>query len=111
MYRLVISVFISTLFTASSSVLEERSSFVNMNTSIASTGPTFSSLYDLAQDYDPSMQTPQGRFYNYPPIFGPTPRFFTPLCVSSNTVFDPVSGETFAYQRQFVPLLKETEEQ
>ena len=109
MYLLINSVFISTLFTASSSVLEERSSFVNMNTSMASTGPTFSSLYDLAQDYDPLMQMPQGRFYNYPPIFGPTPRFFTPLCVSSNTVFDPVSGETFAYQRQCVPLLKETD--
>lgn len=91
-------------------MFEESPSFVNMNTSMASTGPTFSSLHDLTQDYELSMQMPQGRVYNYPPIFGPTPRFFTPLCVSSNTVFDPVSGETFAYQRQFVPSIKDTEE-
>ena len=89
-----------------STELEERPPFVN--TSMALPGPAFPSVYDLSPDYDASMQMAQGRVY--PPIFRPTPRFFTPLCVSSNTVFDPVSGESFAYQRQSVPLLKETEE-
>lgn len=94
---------------------EERPPFLNGNT--FSSGPAiisgkFPSCCDLPQDYDPppsyTRKLHQTRVYT--PIFRPTPRFFTPLCVSSNTL-DHLREEALCAFPQPVecPLSKDTD--
>lgn len=95
---------------------EERPPFLGPNT--VPTGPAaifsgkFPSCCDLPLEYDPSpLYTRQAHETRvYPPIFRPTPRFFTPLCVSSNN-FDYIRGEPLCAFPQSVecPLIKETD--
>ena len=114
-----ISFLISTSLSGSSSSVElgeERPPFLDPNT--VPTGPAaifsgkFPSCCDLPLEYDPSSlytrQIHETRVY--PPIFRPTPRFFTPLCISSNN-FDHIRGEPLCAFPQSVecPLIKETD--